>query len=110
MDHRTLPKSVADEVREYLTHLAREGVPVERAIVFGSYAKGTPHEWSDIDLCVVSPRFTDWFDALQYLWRSRLKDTGLTIEPIGMTPEDLAEDTSLTAEIKKHGIEIPLSV
>jgi predicted nucleotidyltransferase len=30
---------------------------VEAVILYGSYARGTAHEWSDIDLAVISPDF-----------------------------------------------------
>lgn len=31
------------------------GISVDSIILFGSYAHGTAHEWSDIDLAVISP-------------------------------------------------------
>ena len=30
---------------------------MECIVLYGSYAKGEPHEWSDIDLAVISPDF-----------------------------------------------------
>jgi predicted nucleotidyltransferase len=36
----------------FLSDLQRAGLGPERAVLFGSYAKGNPHEWSDIDLAV----------------------------------------------------------
>ena len=32
-------------------------IRVEAVILYGSYVRGKPHEWSDIDLAVVSPDF-----------------------------------------------------
>ena len=32
-------------------------VPIYKMLFFGSYAKGNPHKWSDIDLIVVSAKF-----------------------------------------------------
>jgi len=43
-------------VRRTITHL-QEKVKVERAILFGSFARGEADEWSDVDLAVVSPDF-----------------------------------------------------
>lgn len=52
-----LEQSVLISVRNYLAALAVRGIVVERAVVFGSRAKGEADEWSDIDLLVVSPQF-----------------------------------------------------
>ncbi|MBI2908475.1 MAG: nucleotidyltransferase domain-containing protein [Chloroflexi bacterium] len=35
----------------------QKGICVEAIVLFGSYAKGTPHEWSDVDVAVISPDF-----------------------------------------------------
>lgn len=33
------------------------GIRVEAVILYGSYIHGSPHDWSDIDLAVISPDF-----------------------------------------------------
>jgi predicted nucleotidyltransferase len=50
-------ESVVNSVRQYLNHLQANGFPIRFGVVFGSRATGRTHEWSDIDLLVVSPRF-----------------------------------------------------
>ena len=47
-----LEKAILDFI-----HSLQEDIQVEAIILFGSYAHGTPHEWSDIDLAVISPDF-----------------------------------------------------
>lgn len=42
-------------VRHYLRALAEAGIHARRAVLFGSHAKGTADEWSDIDLVVIAP-------------------------------------------------------
>jgi uncharacterized protein len=42
------------QIEEFAEQIAREFKP-ERIILFGSYAYGTPHAGSDIDLLVVMP-------------------------------------------------------
>jgi predicted nucleotidyltransferase len=76
--------------------------------VFGSYAKGTERKWSDVDVCIVSPKFTNTFKALEYLWSKReIHDPKYAIEPVGFTPEDLDDEyDSLISEIKKTGVEM----
>jgi predicted nucleotidyltransferase len=41
-----------DDIDAYVTTLARTFAP-ERVVLFGSYARGTPHEDSDVDMLVV---------------------------------------------------------
>ena len=50
-------KSYLDSVGNYLKTLNDQGLAVRFGVVFGSWAKGNPGQWSDIDLMVVSPRF-----------------------------------------------------
>lgn len=35
----------------------QKGIRVEAVVLYGSYALGSPDEWSDIDLAVISPDF-----------------------------------------------------
>jgi predicted nucleotidyltransferase len=50
------PSEVRQQVQRFVDELSRY-IHVERAVLFGSYAYGAPHEDSDIDLAVVSPDF-----------------------------------------------------
>ena len=59
---------VIDLVRRYLTLLRAEGFHVQRAVVFGSQARGEAHADSDIDLLIPSPDF----DALTWKQEERL--------------------------------------
>lgn len=106
MAQRPLPKRLKTVVSDYLQTLKADGLPIQRAFIFGSFAKGAPHRWSDVDVCVVSPRFGDTWEAMQYLWSKRKLDLRYTIEPIGFNPKDFRENTSLAREIKKYGIEV----
>lgn len=42
-------KDIEEELNGYLKALCDLGFPYEKAILFGSFAKGNPHEHSDID-------------------------------------------------------------
>jgi len=91
-------------VRLYARHLADQGVPVNRVILFGSWAKGTARSDSDIDVGIVSSRFgNDEIEEMQYLlYQTRHIDD--RIEPIPMSVEDYENDaTPFIVEIKKHG-------
>ncbi len=53
-----LPSEIKDIIDSYLHELNRQKIPIMEAILFGSYAKGNYHEWSDIDIALVSEIFT----------------------------------------------------
>ena len=48
---------IIKKIREYIQELEKMNIPVTRAVLFGSYARGNPKEESDIDIAVVSPAF-----------------------------------------------------
>jgi len=106
MVRKKIPRKVKREIDNYLEILREDKLPIQKVILFGSFSKGTPREDSDIDLCIVSPKFKDAFSALQYLWIKRRKNIGLTIEPVGFSPKDFEDEDSLINEIKRTGIEV----
>ncbi len=84
-------------------------MPIKKAILFGSYAKGKQHKWSDIDLCIISPKFKDAFYALNYLSLKKPFNTKYTIGPVGFSPKDFKDKySSFIHEIKTTGIEISI--
>lgn len=86
---------IVNSVRQYLRALADRGIKAAFGVVYGSQALGTAHEWSDIDLVVVSP----WFDGrkrqedVETLWRLTAH-TDCRIEPIPCGEREWAEDDS----------------
>ncbi len=87
--------------------LSNKGIPVEKMILFGSYAKGKAKAWSDLDVCVVSKTFgKDPHDELVMLLKL-MPDTDIEIEPHPYHPKDLKDRWDpLAAEIRKYGIVI----
>lgn len=108
MVKKKLPRKVVKKVRQYVKILEADNLPVEEVYVFGSYAKGKQSKWSDIDVCVISPKFKDSFLAMQYLWHKRPEDDiDLFIEPVGFSPKNFEKDPSpFVYEIKKYGIRV----
>lgn len=107
MAEKKLPKKVIREVEIFKRTLKEEKIPLSAVYVFGSYAKGNPHKWSDIDVCVVSPEFKDSWEALRFLWKKRPRNFELTIEPVGFSPEEFKEGAiPLIHEIKKFGVAV----
>ena len=97
----------SEQVRRFLDYL-RGQIVVERAILYGSSARGQTHAESDIDLAVLSPDFADLdlFSRLRLLLRAAWKAGTDWIEPIGYTPQefDACQPGTFVEEIKSHGI------
>lgn len=105
MHRRTLlrdtPKNL---IRQYYKALEEAGIPVEEIILFGSYAKGNPKPWSDLDLCVVSKIFgKDSFAEMVRLAKIAQGVESL-IEPHPYSRKDLSDPWDpLAAEIRAFG-------
>ena len=97
------------EIKAIVTQFARRlgelGVEVSQIILYGSYAKGKPKEYSDIDIAVVSPTFEklDIFKRQEVL---SIAHHGFDepIEPIGLTPNQIKEKKGLVREILVTGV------
>ncbi|MDD3024004.1 MAG: nucleotidyltransferase domain-containing protein [Syntrophomonadaceae bacterium] len=102
----SIPETIRSGVNKYLDKLRQE-IPVEKALLFGSYAKGEYDSGSDIDLAI----FSDYFrgmrrvDGIAFLL-SRAIDIDLDIEPLAFTYEDYSERIGLVDEIIRTGIEM----
>ena len=46
-------KEVADLIKRFINELRKENIIVKKVFLFGSYARGTQREDSDIDLAIV---------------------------------------------------------
>ena len=107
MDTMVLDQHRLKQIERYITYIRRE-FNVQKAILYGSYAYGTPREGSDIDLMVLSSAFEEMpyprrLERLSVLaWRAGVGD----IEALGCTPEEFeqASDLSLLGEIRERGI------
>ena len=53
--------AVIDIVRNYAHELENQGVHLRTVILYGSFARGTQHEWSDIDVALVADEFTGFY-------------------------------------------------
>ena len=52
-----IPDHVKHTIERYLRALEQHHIPAQHMFLFGSYAKGTYDEWSDIDLALISDIF-----------------------------------------------------
>jgi uncharacterized protein len=100
-----ITKEVEDRVRAYIRAVLDE-VPVSAVYVFGSHAKGSAHEGSDLDVAVISPSFEgDSFSIGAFLQKKLWDSPYKNIDVVGYSPHDFEDVSSpLIAEIRKHGV------
>ena len=98
-------KNIKTVASKYISEVVKSGIPVSSAYLFGSYAKGNSNKYSDIDICIVSPRFGEnYFDESLKL-RFLTNNIDSRIEAVPLNPKDMNDKYStLASEIKKHGI------
>ena len=94
-------------VRSYAKEINEAGVNLRKVIMFGSFAKGTQHEWSDIDVALVADNFSGvGFLDRQHFSGIGIKKPYLRIEPITYPTDYFVESDPFIEEIKNTGIEI----
>jgi len=90
--------------KRYVSNLMQK-YNIERAYLYGSFAKGTNHPDSDIDLAIVLSSISDIIDVQIDLMQMRT-DEDLLIEPHPFRKEDFNINNPVVAEILNNGIEI----
>ena len=73
-----------------------------KVMMFGSYAKGTPGPWSDIDVAVIVPKVEDdkWLETSVALGME-VDNISLRIEPILLEEH---ENTPIYHEVMRTGV------
>ena len=86
MVERTINKDVLDSINKFIEEIKKK-YNVTTIILFGSYAKGTENEYSDIDIAIISSDFSDIIeDGAKLIGLTWKIDT--RIEPHLITTED----------------------
>ncbi len=104
-------KSELNSLIEDFIKGVKKKIKVEKVILFGSYAWGKPHRYSDIDLAVISKDFGKLndlkrigllLDVVYNLKMPKLTD----VEVLGFTPDELtrADYFDIAAEIRDKGV------
>jgi predicted nucleotidyltransferase len=89
-------------VRAFLDEIQKT-YRLHSAYLFGSHAKGTSNQWSDIDLAIISPDFSeDLYEERLVLMRMAVEIDD-RIEPKPFRPEMFIPVEPLVHEIQNHG-------
>ena len=100
-------KEIKKIILRFVDEIQALGIEVSQVILFGSYAKGSPRDFSDIDVAVVSPGFAklDIFERQELLGRAhhRVREP---LEPIGLTPKQVSEKQGFARAVVESGITV----
>lgn len=99
-------KRIIESIRNYIMIIPKE-IGVKKAYLFGSHAKGTYKNESDIDLALIVEEMPDFFSTQRQLMKLR-RQIDLRIEPHPIRVQDFNSLNPFASEIKKTGIEISL--
>jgi predicted nucleotidyltransferase len=107
MDQSTLNPEIITIAKKFAALVGKDFL-IEKAIVFGSQAKGTSKEYSDIDICLVSQSFgINSFEERLMLTKKYANHVDDRIEPHPFSPQDLQNKyNTLATEIVNFGIVI----
>ena len=98
--------AVIRDVRRYIAELRKNGIPVQRAMLFGSWARGSAGEESDVDVALISSVFSgDRFQDRRKIVPLRRKINN-RIEPMPFNPQTFEMGGNLVDGIIRHGEEI----
>lgn len=101
-------KSIEQTVNAFIKELKKRRIKISKVILYGSHASGQNHEYSDIDIAIVSPDF----GKNRYTEGAKLFEIACAIdpriEPIPISLSSYNEDTwiPIIYEIRKNGIEL----
>ena len=105
MVKRTIDSRIMESIKKYIEKIS-EYYKIEAIILFGSYAKGTENEDSDIDIAIISSDFSDIIeDGAKLIGLTWKIDT--RIEPHPITTEDYQKISNpFVREVIDTGIKV----
>ena len=101
-------KAIRSVIQRFVEAVRREGIRVDKVILYGSYSRGAEREHSDIDVAIVS---RDWGkdpveEGMRLFVIAGKVDS--RIEPVPISLESYEKDTwvPLIYEIREKGVEV----
>lgn len=105
MVEKTINQDILDTIYKFIEEIKKH-YNVTAIILFGSYAKGTENEDSDIDIAVISDDFDDIYDCMAHLM-GMTWDIDARIEPHPIKKKDFEEVSDyFVKEIIDTGIKV----
>lgn len=105
MVERAINQDILDTIYKFIEEIKKH-YNVTAIILFGSYAKGTENEDSDIDIAVISDDFDDIYDCMAHLM-GMTWDIDARIEPHPIKKKDFEEVSDyFVKEVIDTGIKV----
>lgn len=105
MVKKTINKDILNSINKFIEEIKKH-YNITAIILFGSYAKGTENENSDIDIAVISDDFEDIYDCMAVLM-GMTWDIDPRIEPHPITTEEYEKlSNPFVKEIVDTGIKV----
>lgn len=101
-----IPIEIENIIKRFLSKLKESNIIIQKAILFGSFAKEKSNEYSDIDLALVSPNFSGNLYYYYELIREAKFAVSYDIEAHTYSIEGFNEEDPFVCEILKTGIQI----
>jgi len=88
----------------------KKHVRVNKAFLYGSYAKGTYDQGSDLDIAIFSESFKDkkFVEVTAFLFSLARRYKEICIEPVGFSDIDMISDNPFIKEIIDTGKDISI--
>jgi len=101
-----IPDKIVNLIKKFVDEAGKDKIRISQAVLFGSYARGTNTEYSDIDLAVVSDDFEgiSFYDSKK-LAKAMLR-TSIDIETHPYRPEEFTIANPFVKEIIQNGVRI----
>lgn len=101
-------KTILTKLKRFKRLLEKEGLPIDKLLLYGSYARGTPRKDSDIDVCVISRAFGKSRLREGFYLRHKAPEIDSRIEPIPFSLEDYRKNkiSPLLHQIRKEAVEV----
>ena len=104
MVKRDVDINILKSVEEYIKEISKH-YSIQEVYLFGSYAKGTNNEDSDIDVAIIINSDNNVFDLMVELMMLT-KNIDLRIEPHPIKTKDFEEGNPFVQEIIDTGIKV----
>ena len=97
-------ENVLKLIQKFQRALEEQHVHIQKIILYGSWAEGTAHDDSDIDVIVISDSFKDkgYWERIELLSQAIYKIFA-PIEAVAMTQEEWDNKSSSMCEYAKDG-------
>ena len=100
-------EEVIKKVQQFTQEILSSGVPLERVILFGSYAKNKANNDSDIDVALVSTIFNGFgYEDRKHFSKINIKKQFVDIETRTFASTYFEKGDPFIAEIIQTGIEL----